>query len=228
MEDLAELVDRVSRLEHSLRSAHRFAGGLAVALCSLISIAAMQGKQQSQPDDLRVQKLIADTIEVRKEVTIEGEGGSAMLSRSGLMVVSKLGGVVVGSNSETGDCYVKLLRGAKLESGPTMVDAASLGITSAGAALFVGGKDNKVILASDLKLGTTMMFIDERGRDRVRVTVPAEGSPDLQMKDAAGKERVTLGSQVLQGVDGKPLRLPESSFTLWDEVGRCVHRAGSK
>lgn len=227
MEDHTAIVDRVSRLERSLRSAHRLAGCLAVALCFLVLVAAMQDTQDPPRKELRVQKLIVDTIQVGKQVTFEGEGGSAVLSRTGLMVVSKLGGIVVGSNFETGACYVKLLKGRQLDSGSTMVDAASLGINTTGAALLLGDKDNSVMLASDDKRGSIMMFADERGQDRVRLTV-SEGGAVLQMKDAAGAERVTLGSQVLQGADGKPLRLPESGFTLWDEVGRCVHRAGTK
>jgi hypothetical protein len=220
MEDHPTIDDRVLRLERSVRSAHRLAGYLAAVLCVLVFSAALQDSQDPRPKELRVQKLIADTIEVGEEVTFEGEGGSARLSRSGLMVVSKLGGVFVGSNFETGACFVKLLKEGAQE-------AASFGFNSNGSSLFLGEKSNAFMVASDAKHGAMMMFTDERGQARVRLT-SSEGGAALQMKDAAGKERVTLGEQVLKEADGKPLRLPESSFTLWDEMGRCIYLAGTK
>lgn len=193
------VVERLSRLEGSLRRTQRIAAALGVALCVLITVAAMQG-QGKVPDELRVKKLIAELVHV--------------MDRTGDHTTIGPGAVAIGSLRPRGNSIV--LTTSKSHASIRLLD---------GSQLAKSAKPSDGVVRSSLAFdnsSNSLRLYDSAGKGRIALNQEESGA-HLVLSDGKS-DRARLGSQKMTNMRTQAVtNYPESTLSLWSKDGELLH-----
>ncbi|MBL9076043.1 MAG: hypothetical protein JNL08_00985 [Planctomycetes bacterium] len=243
MKDETALAQRVARLEYSLRRTQLVATALGVALCALVTAAAMQEptnvREELTVKKLTTEQLVAGTATIHQMATVgTREVDGALMINGMVMVTNTRSQSVVGIQDGTIDLGGK---GQVKKDGtwaaegphsmttisPGKVVLAATGGTQCGlhsgaehGALYVNdadGQPRSLLRAS--KEGAMFSLLDAEGRIRTELSSGRDDAA-VRVLDAGGRVRAVLGTTSTTDNLQRSHLAPESTLTLYGPDGR--------